>query len=58
MPDFVTVSKPSGEVTLARGVIASVRPRVSGHGSLIICFGGAVHSVEDSYASVAERLSA
>lgn len=55
---FVTVelSNDRGPVTLNTSVIASVRPCTSGHGSLIICAGGAVHRVDESHRALAARL--
>ena len=43
----LTLSNGRGQIKLNPGVIASIRPRTTGQGSLIICVGGAVHCVED-----------
>lgn len=56
--NFVTVelSDERGPVTLNASVIASVRPCTNKQGSLIICVGGAVHRVVESFSTLACHL--
>lgn len=58
MANFVAVNRAHdrGEVTLNAGVIASVRPRTTGHGAFIVCVGGACYTVDESAKSIAAQL--
>lgn len=59
MADFLTLGKVhgGGHVTLNKATIASVRPRVTGHGSFIVTTNGVAHTVHETFEYVTERLS-
>lgn len=58
MKSFVTVdlTEGRGPVTLKTETIASVRPQTTGHGSLIVCIGGACYATSESFDAISGQL--